>query len=327
MAVIADMSMPGAAGPSMALAVKLALEDSRLSGELKHKVRLVEMDDQCKPDWASAMARQAVLQDRVVLAIGHSCSGASIAASAVYQEVGVLQIDPVTTAPLLTERNRGKSVPLFRIAERQDRAAAIAVVALSDAISGKNVLLVGGRHQKVWLDRFQSLASGKVKNVAVKDAISDDTPLSDVAIVYDQYSLSRDMNSAPKSDNVYAVYGPDERFGVSWGDKAAVEKLVDRLKQERQLPPFGAAINAYASVQVWVKALKAAGSVDRDRVVEQIRKLKFNTIRGLITFDETGDVRQPVITIVRYSNPIIQVPNQCNEPVCKDCKCEVCCRK
>jgi branched-chain amino acid transport system substrate-binding protein len=326
-AVVADMSSPGAPGPSMALAVKLALDDARISGKLTHKVTLVVMDDQCKPDLAHAKAREVGLQNHVSLAIGHSCSGASMAASTAYQEFRVLQIDPVTTNPALTERNRGKSVSLFRVAERQDRAAAVAVIVLRDAIAGKNVSLIGGPHQKAWFDRFQALTAGKVNRFTTRDTVPDDTTASDVSIVYDPNYLSRDMSGAPRNDNVYAIYGPDDRFGVSWGDKDAVQKLVERLKQERHAPPFGSAINAYAAAQVWVKALKAAGSADRDRIVEQMRKLKFDTIRGTIAFDETGDVQQPLITIVRYSNPIIQVPNQCNEPACKDCKCSECCRK
>jgi branched-chain amino acid transport system substrate-binding protein len=324
-AVISDMSNPGAAGPSIALAVKLALEDARASGELTKKVSAIVMDDQCKPDLATNFGRQAVQNDRAVLVIGHSCTNASVAASHLYQELNILQIDPVTTHPTLTERNRGKKVPIFRVAERQDRAATIAVIALKNIIAGNNVSLVGGAYQKPWFDRFQALAAGKASQISTKEVLSDDAKGSGVSIIYDPYYLGRNMDSAQKGDSVYAVYGPDERFGVSWGNREAVEKLVGRLKQQHLEPPFGAAINAYASVQVWAQAQKAAGSTETDRVADQMRTTKFDTIRGMISFDETGDVRQPIITIVRYSNPIIEVPNQCNEPACKDCKCSDCC--
>jgi ABC-type branched-subunit amino acid transport system substrate-binding protein len=111
---------------------------------------------------------------------------------------------------------------------------------------------------------------------------------------------------------------------VPWGDKEMAKKLLDRLKRDHYEPPFGPAINAYASAQIWVQAMRAAASVEPGRITDQMRRLTFNTIRGRITFDETGDVRQPLITIVRYGNPIIEVPNQCNEPRCKNCQCDCC---
>jgi branched-chain amino acid transport system substrate-binding protein len=329
-AVIGDMSTAGSPAPAMAVAVQLAIEDARSTGKLPQmveQVRTVVLDDFCKPDYAVAKAREAVQMDRVSLVIGHSCPSASLGASSIYKELNVVLIDPATTNPLLTESNRGKPAPIFRIAAREDRAAAIAVFLLRDAIAGRNITLVGNLYQKAWFDRFQKLAGDRAKGFSVGDTLPDNMTASDVSIVYDPQNRDRGLSHISGSDQVYVVHGPDDRFGTPWGDKDAVRRLADRLKQAHYEPPFGPAINAYASVQVWMKAMKEAASTDPSRVTDQMRKLKFDTIRGPIAFDETGDVQQPIVTIVHFRHPEIEVPNQCNEPTCKDCKCSDCCPK
>jgi branched-chain amino acid transport system substrate-binding protein len=313
------------AGAAMAVAVDLALADAKSSGALKQDFTVNIRDDICKPDLAATIAREMADRERVGLVIGHSCPSASLAASQVYRERGILQIDPATTDPVLTEQQRGKPSVIFRVAERQDRAAAIAVIALRNQIAGKNVSLVGGNLQKTWFDRFRSLAAG-TGGVSPTDAVPDKDAGSGVTIIYDPMNRV-DLPSTSNRDDVYGVFGPDDRVGVKSGDGAKIKQLAERLKQAGYSAPLGPAINAYASIQVWVSAMNAAQSTDTNKVAEQMRKLHFDTIRGPIAFDETGDVQQPVITIVRFQNPIIEVPNQCNEPVCKDCKCGDCCPK
>lgn len=328
--VVGEMSGMGGsklpAGAAVAIAVDLALADAKSSGTLKQDFTVDKRDDICRPDLAATIAREmADREKKVGLVIGHSCPSASLAASQVYREKGILQIDPATTDPVLTEQQRGKPSVIFRVAERQDRAAAIAVIALRNQIAGKNVSLVGGNLQKTWFERFRSLAAG-TGGVSPTDVVPDRNAGSGITIVYDPMNRI-DLASTGNRDDVYGVFGPDDRVGVKSGDGAKIKRLAERLRQAGYSAPLGPAINAYASIQVWVSAMNAAQSTDTDKVAEQMRKLHFDTIRGPIAFDETGDVQQPVITIVRFQNPIIEVPNQCNEPVCKDCKCGDCCPK
>jgi branched-chain amino acid transport system substrate-binding protein len=322
-AVIGDMSTAGSPGSVIAAAVKLALADARQSGSLTQNVTPIVMDDLCKPDLADAKAREAIQNDHISLAIGHSCPATSIAASEVYREAGILQIDPATTHPALTENHRDKPISLFRVAEREDRAAAIAVVVLRDAIANKRISLISSPNQTIWFNKFQTLAGNQTKGFSTAQSVLDGMT-SDVSVIYDPYNRDRDLQRLANTDNVYRVLGPDDRFDMPWGDRDMVKKLIDRLKQEHFEPPFGPAINAYASVQIWIQAMKTAASTEPNRITDQMRKLKFSTIRGPISFDETGDVRQPLITIVRYTNPIIEVPNQCNEPKCNNCQCGCC---
>ncbi|OMI09490.1 hypothetical protein BSN85_16305 [Bradyrhizobium brasilense] len=320
------VSGDGIAGTIVARAVWFAIEDTKKSGILTQDTEVISRDDQCKPDIAATNARTFTDMERVNLAIsGSACAAANLAASTVYREKNTLQIDAASTHPILTEQVRGKNVPLFRLAERQDRAADIAFIVLKNEIANKNVCLVGEASRKTWLDRFQTLAAGSPKKLAVTDAIPDQSSGSDLCIVYDPYNRDS-LGTIGKRDDVYAVLGPDDRFPSPSANIDAIKELSKRLRSAGFSPPFGPAINAYAAVQIWAAAMKEARSSETSKVAEQIRRLKFETIRGLVSFDEAGDVRQPLITIVRYSNPIIQVPNKCNEPTCKDCKCSECCK-
>jgi ABC-type branched-subunit amino acid transport system substrate-binding protein len=153
--VIANLSMPNSVGPMVALGVQEAVKDAIASGNFRdHRIVLFTEDDQCKPDLARAKAQKLIQIERIMLAIGHSCPSSSLVASDVYNAARVIHIDPVTTDPLLTERLRGHDSFLFRVSERQDRAAMIAVFVLRDALKNMKVRLVGDRLRQPWTDRF-----------------------------------------------------------------------------------------------------------------------------------------------------------------------------
>jgi branched-chain amino acid transport system substrate-binding protein len=54
--------------------------------------------------------------------------------------------------------------------------------------------------------------------------------------------------------------------------------------------PLGHTLNAYATVQVWSQAVKAAGSLDFDAVIKVMHSHQFETVLGRIGFDKKGDV-------------------------------------
>ncbi len=94
-------------------------------GVLGRKVRLEVGDDACDPKQAVAVANRLAAR-RVALVDGHYCSSSSIPASAVYQEAGILQITPASTAPALTDdaAKRGWKT-VFRTYGRDDAQARV----------------------------------------------------------------------------------------------------------------------------------------------------------------------------------------------------------
>src|SRR3954470_13002916 len=104
-------------GEQMERGAELAVADiNAAGGVLGEEVRLLTADDFCDPDQAVAAARKLVTQG-VTFVAGHYCSGASIPASKIYQDAGVLMISPASTNPVLTELGRAN---VFRVVGRDD---------------------------------------------------------------------------------------------------------------------------------------------------------------------------------------------------------------
>ncbi|MGH7090208.1 MAG: ABC transporter substrate-binding protein [Stellaceae bacterium] len=79
-------------GVQMKRGAEMAVKDiNAKGGVLGKKLHLEVGDDACDPKQAVAVANQMV-NDNVALVVGHFCSGASIPASAVYAENGILMI-------------------------------------------------------------------------------------------------------------------------------------------------------------------------------------------------------------------------------------------
>jgi branched-chain amino acid transport system substrate-binding protein len=111
------------AGASNQVGAERAVADFNANGGvLGERIELIVVDDFCARDQALVAARKLV-EASVVAVIGHHCSGASIPASKVYADAGILMITPFTTNPKLTEQG---FPTVFRICGRDDRQGRIA---------------------------------------------------------------------------------------------------------------------------------------------------------------------------------------------------------
>ena len=92
----------------------LAVEDlNAKGGVLGQQVELIVGDDFCDADQAVALARKLV-SDGVVFVAGHWCSHASIPASKVYEEAGILHDRPGLGQREADRRRRPERVPRVR---------------------------------------------------------------------------------------------------------------------------------------------------------------------------------------------------------------------
>src|SRR6516162_1077641 len=132
-----------ALGEQMKRGAEMAVADiNAKGGVLGKKLDLIIADDACDPKQAVAAANQ-VVDKKVVFVAGHYCSSASIPASAVYTEAGVLQMTPASTNPALTDdaaKKRWNNV--FRSCGRDDAQGAVAGKYLADHYKGKRVAIV-----------------------------------------------------------------------------------------------------------------------------------------------------------------------------------------
>ncbi|HLJ20125.1 MAG TPA: branched-chain amino acid ABC transporter substrate-binding protein, partial [Stellaceae bacterium] len=142
--VAGPMSGPFAfIGEQMKRGAQQAVDDiNAKGGVLGKKLKLVANDDGCDAQKASGVANQLV-QQKATLVIGHFCSAASIAASSIYAQAGILQITPASVDPKLTEDAASKSwTNVFNIAGRTDVQGAVAGDYLAAKYKGKKVAVV-----------------------------------------------------------------------------------------------------------------------------------------------------------------------------------------
>ena len=90
-------------GEQMRRGAGLAIEDlNAAGGVLGRPLRMEVHDDACDPKQAVAVANLVATRGARFV-VGHACSGASLPASAVYAEEGVLMISPASSNPALTD--------------------------------------------------------------------------------------------------------------------------------------------------------------------------------------------------------------------------------
>jgi branched-chain amino acid transport system substrate-binding protein len=119
--------------------VAQAVEDINASGGiLGQKVVVQYEDDAGDPKQAVTVANRLV-DSGAKFVIGHQNSGASIPASQVYAEGGVLQITPASTNPKLTEQGLWN---VFRTCGRDDQQGKVAGEYLLKHFSQKSVFIV-----------------------------------------------------------------------------------------------------------------------------------------------------------------------------------------
>ncbi|MEE8303961.1 MAG: branched-chain amino acid ABC transporter substrate-binding protein, partial [Candidatus Tectomicrobia bacterium] len=104
-------------------------------GLLGEEIIVTSVDDACDPEQAKAAARQLV-SEGVIFVVGHFCSHASLAASKIYEEAGIIMISPGSTNPKVTDEG-GPNV--FRVIGRDDQQGTIAGDYLADNHGNRNI--------------------------------------------------------------------------------------------------------------------------------------------------------------------------------------------
>jgi branched-chain amino acid transport system substrate-binding protein len=130
-------------GEQMRNGAKQAVSDINAAGGLLGKQLVLQLgDDRCDPKQAVAVADDLVSKG-VVFVAGHFCSSASIPASRVYAEKGVLMMTPASANPRLTDDASSVGwTNVFRTFPRDDAQGLVAGKWLADRYKGKKVAII-----------------------------------------------------------------------------------------------------------------------------------------------------------------------------------------
>jgi branched-chain amino acid transport system substrate-binding protein len=299
-------------------------------GVLGQQVKLVTADDFCDPDQAVAAAKKLV-SDGVVFVAGHWCSHASIPASEIYEGAGVLMISPASVNRMLTELGRAN---VFRVIHRDDAEGTMAANYLADRWADKKIAILHdnttygkglAEETRKQLNRrglteaiYQAYVPGKVEygiEIAGLQAAG-------IAVVFiGGYHTEIALMARAARDRGYqvqlvtgSVLGSEE-FGFIAGPAAEGAVFVDVADPRRNaeaatvverfrasgFEPEGFTLYTYGAVQVWAQAAEKSGSLGLQAMVASLQEHQFDTVLGLVNFDNKGDltVQNPVLYIWR----------------------------
>ena len=279
-------------------------------------------DDACDPRQAVSVANRLVGAG-VKLVVGHVCSGASMAASDVYNENGVVMVTPASNLAKLTERGMAD---IFRVCGRDDKQGQFAAELIAQRWGKDKIAIL---HDNAAFGRGLAEATREsLHKLGVTEAMFDSiTPgerdygaviarlkQAGIGLVY-YGGYQQEMGllvrqaaeqglraqwfgtsgiatsefaqiAGPAGNGVLFTFNPDPR-------KAPEAAAVVAEFKARGIDPQGFTLYGYAAVQVLAEAADKAHAADPKAVAAALHSDAFDTVLGTARFDGKGDIQAP----------------------------------
>ncbi|MCB1917715.1 MAG: branched-chain amino acid ABC transporter substrate-binding protein [Rhodocyclaceae bacterium] len=317
------------AGDQIRKGAEMAIADINASGGVLGEKLVLEVgDDACDPKQAVSVANTMVNKE-IVFMHGHWCSSSTIPASDVYYEADI-PMATVSTNPQVTERGLEN---IFRIMGRDDQQGLVAGTYLADHFKGKKIAVVDDKsaYGKGLADEIAKAMTARGAVPALRESITagekDYSGLvtklkrdgvqvmayggyhTEVALILrqaqqagldltvmggDTMTNSELVTAAgPAADKVLFTFSPDPR------KNAAAAPVVEKFRAA-QIEPEGYVLYAYAAMQLFEQAAKAAGSTDYEALQKAILAGSFDTVIGNLSFDAKGDQKAPGFVVYQW---------------------------
>lgn len=296
-------------------------------GVLGEPLVLDVADDACEPKQAVAVANQMASKG-VPVVIGHLCSGATIPASEVYAEEGIVMITASATNPTLTDRGFDN---VFRAIGRDDQQGAVAAAYIADRHRDADIAII--HDKQAYGKGIAEEVQRRLREAGIQEAIFDSinpgerdfsaliTRLKQAGIdvvYYGGYHPELGlMVRQAREQGLEAQFVSDE--GIFTQEYAAIagqaaegtlityppnpkdtpagQSLTEQARQAGTPEPDNFFFGYYAAVQVLAQAAEQAGSMEPDALIQALRDGTFDTVIGQLDFDEKGDLTEPKFVI------------------------------
>lgn len=336
-AVVAPITGQYAAfGEQLKRGAEMAVKDiDAKGGVLGKQLKLFVGDDACDGEQARTVASQ-MADKGVVFVDGHYCSGASIPASAVYADNGMLQISPASTNPKFTDDAAAKGWnDIFRICGRDDAQGRVAGRFIAARYKGKAVAILHDKspYGKGLADETKkAMNEAGLKEVMFEATNPDDQDYSalitrmkqaGVALIYlgGYHTEAGLLVRQARQQGLQAVLMAGDAMATDqfWNITGAAGEgtLMTFPPEPRDLPtaqavvaefkatgyePEGYTLYTYAAMQVFAIAADRAKSVKIDDLSKTLHAGKFDTVIGTVGFDAKGDVVGPDYVVYVWKN-------------------------
>lgn len=307
-----------------------ALHYNRQGGVLGRKVVIVPLDDQADSEVAVEVARQFV-EMGVAAVVGHYSSGATLPASRIYAEAGILQVTTMASNPAISQqgfRTFFRVCPVDSVQGPVDAEFAVRTLGkkrIAIVYIGGDTYSEGLREE--FARRAQELGATIVAAYPYVDGAVDFSPIVEQLraqapelVFFSGYYpggdiLLRQMYEAGLTGITFLSGDGSFEYGflreagkaaegayVSslFPDVLASPRMKEWVEEFRTLYRYQPGINSpagYAALQVILEGIRAAGTTDAQKVAEAIRSMTIQTPYGPLRYDEKGDLVEQRIPI------------------------------
>ncbi|KQQ87896.1 branched-chain amino acid ABC transporter substrate-binding protein [Massilia sp. Leaf139] len=320
-------------------AARMAIEELNVKGFTingqKVTLQLVAEDDASDPKQGTAVA-QKLVDAKVKGVIGHLNSGTSVPASKIYNDAGIPQISPATTA---TQYTRQRFPGAFRVVANDAKLGGTLGKYAVDTLKVKNIAIIDDRttYGQGVATEFAKGAKGPGVKIVGKEFTSA-TATDYTAILTSIRAKKPDLVFFGGMDSVggpmlkqMKALGIDARFmggdgictealGRLAGDAVGEGKVicaeaggVTGAEQEKVMSDFrarfkqktGLEVQLYApyvydAVMVMAAAMQKANSVEPAKYLPELKKINYKGVTGQIAFDTSGDINNGALTLYTF---------------------------
>jgi branched-chain amino acid transport system substrate-binding protein len=337
---VAPVSGPNAhLGKDNENAARMAVDELNAKGfsinGQKVTLQLLLEDDGSDPKQGTAVA-QKLVDAKVKGVIGHLNSGTTVPASKIYNDAGIPQISPATTA---TQYTKQRCPGAFRVVANDAKLGGTLGKYAIDNLKVKNIAVIDDRttYGQGVAAEFLKGAKGPGVRIVGKEFTSatatDYTAIltslrakkPDLVFFGGMDSVAGPMLKQMKALGINARFmGGDgictEALGRLAGDAVGDGKVicaeaggVAGPEQEKAMADFrarfkqktGQEVQLYApyvydSVMVMAAAMQAAKSAEPMKYLPELKKINYKGVTGPIQFDASGDINNGALTLYTY---------------------------
>lgn len=290
-------------------------------GVLGKQLETVVMDDGCEPKQGPVVANR-VVNDGIHYVVGHVCSGATIAATNIYDSEGVVMVSPSATAPAVTD---GKNYEMiFRTIGRDDQQGPAAAKFIIETIKPQAVAVLHDKQS--YGQGIASAVRAELEKAGVKVPMFEGINAGDS----DYSAVITKIRSSGADFVYYGGYHPEMglllRQGAEQGLKVkfmgpegvgnpdinaiggdSVEgmlvtlpadftqdpsnaEIVKAFRDNKRDPGGAFQLTAYSAAKAIAEGIKGAGEDDPAKVAKWLHANSVDTPIGKLSWDDQGDL-------------------------------------
>ena len=300
----------------------------------KVTLQLVPEDDASDPKQGTAVA-QKLVDAKVKGVIGHLNSGTSVPASKIYNDAGIPQISPATTA---TQYTKQRFPGAFRVVANDAKLGGTLGKYAVETLKAKNIAVIDDRttYGQGVATEFLKGAKGPGVKIVGKEFTSA-TATDYTAILTSIRAKKPDLVFFGGMDSVggpmlkqMKALGIDARFmggdgicteslgrlagdavgegkvicaeagGVTGDEEKAMADFRARFKQKTGADVQLYAPYVYDAVMVMAAAMQKANSVEPAKYLPELKKINYKGVTGQIAFDQSGDINNGALTLYTF---------------------------